>query len=67
MYAWEWWGLGRKTPSHRPFFEAASTQDFYTGLQMQVPALDHEVLFLLLIYVVTSGRVLSLWSLFLSM
>lgn len=34
---------------------------------MQVPALDHEVLFLLLIYVVTSGRVLSLWSLFLSM
>lgn len=34
---------------------------------MQAPDLDQEVLFLLLIYMVTSGRVLGLWSLFLTM
>lgn len=56
-----------------PFFEAAKGGMTSPGTSpqgfrpMQVPGLDHSVLFLLLIYVVTSGRVLSLWSLFLTL
>lgn len=64
--------MGRKSHFQQAemlFFEAAKggMTTPRTSTHGRCLAWDQEVLFLLLIYVVTSGKVLSLWSLFLAM
>lgn len=67
--------MGRKShfwQAEMLFFEAAkggmtTPRTSTHGFRCRCLVWDQEVLFLLLIYVVTSGKVLSLWSLFLAM